>query len=215
MTTSRGRMVVAPDMAIKGTIHNCQSIEVQGYLEGEITAKSVVVTEGGRVFGRIKAEDAEIDGQLQGDAFIKNILRIGATGDVSGNVRYGQLTMELGARLSADVRNIPPSVFGDLEVTVGRGQTVRITLADLTAVDPDDAAANIVYTVVAATAGWVESAAAAGQPVSSFSQADLEAGYVSFRHDGSPGNTASFSVVVSDSAGGSSGDPKTVRVIVR
>ncbi len=215
MTTTRGRMVVAPDMAIKGTVNNCQSIEVQGYLEGEITAKSVLITEGGRVFGRIKAETAEIRGQMQGDAFIRNVLQIGATGDVSGNVRYGQLAMELGAKLSADVRNIPPAVFGDLEVTVVRGQSVRVTVADLTAVDPDDAAADIVYTVVATTGGWLESASAAGQPVPTFSQADLEAGSISFRHDGSPGSTASFAVIASDRSGATSGDPKTVRVIVR
>jgi len=43
MTTTRGRMLVAPDMAIKGSVNNCQAIEVQGYLEGEITAQSVVI----------------------------------------------------------------------------------------------------------------------------------------------------------------------------
>lgn len=215
MTTTRGRMLVAPDMAIKGSVNNCQAIEVQGYLEGEITAQSVVIVEGGRVFGRIKAETAEIRGQMQGDAVIKNILRIGASGAVSGNVRYGQLAMELGAQLSADVRNIPPAVFGDLELTVLRGQSVRVTIADLSAADPDDAAADLIYTVVAASGGFVESAAAKGQPAPTFSQADLEAGHISFRHDGGSGGSANFAAIVSDRSGATSGEPTTVRVIVR
>ena len=208
-------MVVHKDTAIRGAIRNCQLIEIYGYVEGEIAAQNLVIREGGKVFGRIRAEAAEVHGILQGNAFVKNLMTIGRVGSVTGNVQYGQLAMELGAELSADVRNVPPAIFGDLDLTVARGQAVRITVADLTAVDPDDGAASLTYTVSAPANGFVEMADAPNVAVITFTQADLEGNKVSFRHDGSMQTVASFNVIVTDHAGASSGAPATVHVTVR
>lgn len=213
--TTKGTIVVGPDMAIKGQIRRCQLIEVLGYVEGEIAAQSVIVREGGKVFGKIKAESAEVHGELQGSAFIKNLMTIGRVGSVSGQIHYGQLAMELGANLSADVRNVPPAIFGDLDLTVSRGQAVTVTVADLTAADPDDGSEQLTYTVSKAVHGFVEIASATGRPAASFSQADLEAGQIAFRHDGSGTGSASFDVVVADHTGATSGEPRTVHVTVR
>ena len=215
MSAPKGTMVVHKDTAIKGAIRNCQLIEIYGYVEGEIAAQNLVIREGGKVFGRIRAEAAEVHGILQGNAFVKNLMTIGRVGSVTGNVQYGQLAMELGAELSADVRNVPPAIFGDLDLTVARGQAVRITVADLTAVDPDDGAASLTYTVSAPANGFVEMADAPNVAVITFTQADLEGNKVSFRHDGSMQTVASFNVIVTDHAGASSGAPATVHVTVR
>lgn len=213
--TTKGTIVVGPDMAIRGQIRRCQLIEVLGYVEGEIAAQSVIVREGGKVFGKIKAESAEVHGELQGSAFVKNLMTIGRVGSVSGQIQYGQLAMELGANLSADVKNVPPAIFGDLDLTVARGQAVTVTVADLTAADPDDTADQLTYTVSKAVHGFVENASATGRPAASFSQADLEAGQIAFRHDGSGTGSASFDVIVADHTGATSGEPRTVHVTVR
>lgn len=215
MPPVKGTIVVGRDMAIRGAVRNCREIEVFGYVEGEIAAQSVIIREGGRVFGKIRAGSAEVHGQLQGSAFVKDLMTIRNGGSVSGNVQYGQLAMEMGADLSADVRNVPPAIFGDLDLTVARGQAVQITVADLTAVDPDDTAASLTYSVSAPVAGLVELSDAPSQAVARFTQADLEAGRVAFRHDGSTQRVASFNVIVTDHAGASSGAPATVHVTVR
>ena len=215
MTPAKGTIVVGRDMAIRGTVRNCREIEVYGYVEGEIAAQSVIIREGGRVFGKVRAGSAEVHGLLQGSAFVKDLMTIRNGGSVSGNIHYGQLAMEMGGDLSADVRNVPPAVFGDLDLTVARGHAVKITVADLTAVDPDDAAASLTYSVSSEDSGIVELAAAPEQPAASFTQADLEAGNVAFRHDGSATTLASFNVVVTDHTGASSGAPATIHVTVR
>jgi hypothetical protein len=56
---------------------------------------------------------------------------------------------------------------------------------------------------------------APGRPASRFTQADLEAGRVSFTHDGTATKAASFDVVVTDHTGATSGKPQTVQVHVR
>ncbi len=211
----KGTIVVGRDMAIRGAVRNCREIEVYGYVEGEIAAQSVIIREGGRVFGKIRAGSAEVHGILQGTAFVKDLMTIRNGGSVSGNVQYGQLAMEIGGDLSADVRNVPPAIFGDLDLTVARGQAVKITVADLTAVDPDDSSASLTYTVSTALNGLIEQAAAPNQAVATFTQSDLEAGNIAFRHDGSTARVASFNVVVTDHAGASSGAPATVHVTVR
>lgn len=213
--TTKGVMVVMPEMAVNGIIRNCLAIEVLGRIDGEISARSVVIREGGLVSGKIKADSAEVHGTLVGNAFVRGLMRIGQSGSVTGKVRYGQLAMEPGAQLAADVRNLPPEVLGDLELTVDRGAVAKVTVADLTAVDPDDTADALTYTVSRVAGGFVELASAPSRPAATFTQADLEAGTVSFRHDGGGDRLASFDVTVTDRGGATSGVPRTVQVLVR
>ena len=94
-------------------------------------------------------------------------------------------------------------------------RAVRITTADLSAVDPDDQAKNLTFSVSNASNGFISIASAPARPVTSFTQEDLERGQVLFSHDGSNSDTAKFDVVVADNSGAGSGAPQTVRVAVR
>jgi hypothetical protein len=123
--------------------------------------------------------------------------------------------MEMGGNLSAEVRNVPPTISGDLDLSVDKGKAVRITLQDLAALDPDDAAQHLTFTVSRAKNGFVTLATDPARPVSTFTQADLERGSVLFRHDGTDAAQASFDVVVADRAGATSGAAQTVKVAVR
>ncbi|WP_127076574.1 polymer-forming cytoskeletal protein [Rhodomicrobium lacus] len=207
--------IIQEDTIIKGKIRNCRQMEIHGYVEGELAAESVIVHQGGTFFGTLKTDQADVAGSLQGEVFVKNLISIRSSGVVNGNVRYGQLAMEMGADLSAELRNVPPKLAGDLDVTVKRGRSVVITTEDLTAIDPDDRADELSYAVSNASNGIVALAANAGVSVDRFTQADIEAGRVLFVHDGGDSNTASFDVLVSDESGANSGRAQTVHVNVR
>ncbi|MFT4078637.1 polymer-forming cytoskeletal protein [Rhodomicrobium sp.] len=207
--------IIQEDTIIKGKIRNCRQMEIHGYVEGELAAESVIVHQGGTFFGTLKTDQADVAGSLQGEVFVKNLISIRSSGVVNGNVRYGQLAMEMGADLSAELRNVPPKLAGDLDVTVKRGRSVVITTEDLTAIDPDDSADELSYAVSNASNGIVALAANAGISVDRFTQADIEAGRVLFVHDGGDSNTASFDVLVSDESGANSGRAQTVHVNVR
>jgi cytoskeletal protein CcmA (bactofilin family) len=188
---------------------------VYGSVVGDVAADSVLIHESGRCFGTVKAESAEVSGTLQGDVVVKHLISIRSSGSVNGNVQYGQLAMEIGGNLSAEVRNVPPTLAGDLDLTVEKGRSVQVTLEDLHAVDPDDDAKDLTFTVSRATNGFVTLSGSPARPVARFSQADLQNGRVLFMHDGTNSKTASFDVVVADHAGASSGAPQTVKVHVR
>lgn len=155
MAGNEGVLIVAEDTFIRGKIRNCRRIEIYGQVEGELTAEAMNIHEGGRFRGKVKADNADINGTLEGKVTVRNLISIRSSGDVSGDVQYGQLAMEIGASLSADVRNVPPVIGGDLDLTVYRGRTVGITLEDLTAIDPDDDAKDLTYTVSNARNGFV------------------------------------------------------------
>lgn len=211
----QGILVVREDTIIKGEIRNCRQMEVYGYVEGDMAAESLLIHPGGQCYGTVKTESAEVRGTLQGDVVVKHLISIRETGSVTGNVQYGALAMDPGGNLSAEVRNVPPAVAGDLDLTVDKGRSVPITLEDLHAIDPDDDAKDLVFSVSNARNGFVALAGAPGRPAAKFTQADLEGGRVSFAHDGTATRAASFDVVVADHTGATSGRPQTVKVTVR
>lgn len=214
MTQSQGVAIISDDTVLKGRIAHCKLLEVHGYVEGEVAAERLIIHPGGRVFGTIKVDNAEINGMLQGNVAVKHLIGIGATGSVNGQVQYGRISLASGAELSADLRNVPPEISGDLDLVVRRGRTVRITTMDLTAVDPDDSAHSLSFFVSNPINGFVAMNNGKRTPVETFTQADLENGHVMFAHDGNSADTASFDVIVSDSAGATSGSAKTVKVAV-
>lgn len=206
-----GIMVIGPDMGVKGQVRNCRRLEVKGAFEGEVSTEMLVVHPGGRCLGSVRADNVEVLGNLEGQIRVRNLILIRSSGAVAGNVQYGSMSLEPGGELSAEVRNVPPTIAGDFQLEVRRGGSAPVTLADLTALDPDDAPEDLRFSVVRTDGGTIQIGSAAA---STFTQADLASGAVAFRHDGSSGSEASFAVVVTDAKGGTSGAPRAVKVAV-
>jgi cytoskeletal protein CcmA (bactofilin family) len=212
-----GVLVVTEDTVIRGVreLRNCRQLEVFGYMEGDVAAKAVRVHKNGRLFGKVKSDTAEIHGTVQGEVVVKHLIDIRRSGNVSGNIQYGKLALEEGGNLSAEMRNVPPSIGGDLQLEVAKGRSVPITLQDLNALDPDDEAKDLKFTVSRPRNGFVALSTAPKRSVSAFTLADVEAGRVAFMHDGRSTDLAGFDIVVADRSGGTSGAAQTVRVEVR
>lgn len=210
-----GFALISADTVLRGEIRDGREIVIFGYVEGTLAAEAVTIGEGGRFYGTLKAESARIEGEAQGEIFVKHLIDIRRSGRVLGKVEYGALAMEEGGELSAELRNVPPRLSGDLDLTVGRGRSVALTLLDLNAIDPDDAAGDLVFTVSHAANGHLVLSSNLHVPIERFTQADLEEGRVMFVHDGAKSPTAGFKVSVSDSKGATSGSAQSVRVSVR
>lgn len=215
MSDNRGVLIIGEGAVLKGEVKDGRKVEIWGYVEGKVSASEILVQEGGQLFGTVNSSTAEIRGQVQGDVRVQQLIQIKSTGHAAGKIKYGRLSMEEGGELSAHVRNIPPAISGDLDLTVLKGRSVRITTADLSAVDPDDKPEDLHFQISNAAGGYIALASDPKRPVSSFSQADLEKGTVYFAHDGSDAEKARFDVQVTDLSGANSGSAKTVNVAVR
>lgn len=215
MSEPVSKSVIMSDLVVDGDIVAKGQVTISGRVQGSLTAQSVEISQSGEVYGSLRAQNADINGTLQGDVFIKELIRIGDTGSVSGKIQYGRISMDKGGELSATLRNIPPHLSGDFHLTVERGGAVHITIDDLTAYDPDDAAKDLTYSISKPHNGFIARASSRSEAISKFTQADLEGGSIVFVHGGGSEPTASFEAVVHDAQGATSGEPRQVTVSVR
>ena len=210
MTSKPGVLILSENAFITGEVQNCATVEVYGHIDGKVGSERLIVHDGGRLYGTTRASSVEVSGDLQGDISVAQLLTIKATGSVNGNVRYGQLAMEPGGDLSAELRNVPPSLAGDMELSVTSGGSVTITTVDLTAIDPDDLATDLVFHISNEKNGYIALADAPTDKITTFTQAQLQASQIKFIHDGSGSKSASFDIIVKDNDGASSGKVQTV-----
>ncbi|MGH7486797.1 MAG: polymer-forming cytoskeletal protein, partial [bacterium] len=68
MAENQGVLIVTEDTVIRGVteMRNCRQLEVHGYVEGDVSARNVLVHKTGRLFGTVKTDTAEIHGTVQG-----------------------------------------------------------------------------------------------------------------------------------------------------
>ena len=93
-----------------------------------------------------------------------------STGAVTGDIEYGQLALESGGELSAELRNVPPTLSGDHEVNVAFGGSVTITAEDINALDPDNDASELTFEVSNIRNGFVSKSNAPDVSVTNFTQ---------------------------------------------
>jgi len=98
---------------------------------------------------------------------------------------------------------VVPEIIGDLAITLSKGGSVVLTTVDLRGADPDKTASELTFGAPAAGQlnGHLALGNSPGAQITSFTEAQLEAGQVIFVHDGSSGSSASFSVSVTGANG--------------
>jgi cytoskeletal protein CcmA (bactofilin family) len=101
-------LIVGADISLSGEIAACDRLVVEGSVQVKLNrTRAIEIAESGRFTnGSAEVEEAEIGGVYEGDLTVRNRLLIRSTGRVSGNVRYGELELERGGRLSGTVTRI-------------------------------------------------------------------------------------------------------------
>ena len=98
-----GTILIGKGTRIVGEISNCKKVEVQGELEGTLTAESVTVSEDGVIAGTIRADEAEVHGVVTGEMEVAGLLDVQSTGRVDGNLAYGQIAIAAGGEVSGNI----------------------------------------------------------------------------------------------------------------
>ena len=76
---------------------------------GQGISLSGEITESGRFTnGKAEVEEAEISGVYEGDLTVRKRLLIRSTGQVKGNVRYGEIEVERGGRITGAISMLEP-----------------------------------------------------------------------------------------------------------
>lgn len=102
------RLIVGQGISLSGEITACDRLVVEGSVQVTLNdTRAIEIAESGRFTnGKAEVEDAEISGVYEGELTVRNRLLIRATGRVKGAVRYGELEIERGGKLSGSLSMI-------------------------------------------------------------------------------------------------------------
>ncbi|MCH8997375.1 MAG: FecR domain-containing protein, partial [Proteobacteria bacterium] len=114
----------------------------------------------------------------------------------SVSVSDGLLSDAGAAAITFNSLNDAPTLINN-SLTVAEGATVVLRASDLSATDPDDADAGLIFTVSGVVNGQFEFTTNPGVAITQFTQAQVSAGDVRFVHDGGEA-AAAYQVTVSD-----------------
>lgn len=92
------KSVLASDLRITGEVSSTGTIEVLGEIEGNLTARGLIVGAEGRVNGTVSAEMVEVKGRLDGRVATQSFA-LRASAEVTADVTYSTLVVESGARI--------------------------------------------------------------------------------------------------------------------
>ena len=96
-----------------------------------------------------------------------------------------------------------PGLVANTGATVVQGLSDPITVSELQVTDPDNSPAQLIYTVTTSPVnGRLELTTAPGVAITSFTQADINAGRLVFVHNGAVSTNDSFIFTVNDGVGG-------------
>jgi cytoskeletal protein CcmA (bactofilin family) len=105
--SNRRVLTVGNDILLKGEIATCDRLVIEGRVEAKLSdVHTVEIAESGSFKGTAEVEDAEISGVFEGDLVVRNRLVIYASGEVRGNITYGEIEIERGGRLTGQIKTV-------------------------------------------------------------------------------------------------------------
>jgi cytoskeletal protein CcmA (bactofilin family) len=103
--SNRRVLTVGNDILLKGEIATCDRLVIEGRVEAKLSdVHTVEIAEVGSFKGTAEVEDAEVSGVFEGDLIVRNRLVIYASGEVRGNISYGEIEIERGGRLTGQIK---------------------------------------------------------------------------------------------------------------
>ncbi len=103
---SQGTLTVGRGIEVKGGIQSCERLVVEGRVEASLNARSLEVNEGGVYKGTAGVDNAEISGNFDGELTVQDHLLITDSGQVSGKIRYGRITIATGGAISGNITQL-------------------------------------------------------------------------------------------------------------
>ena len=95
--------LISPSMRVVGDLICGGDVQVDGAIEGDISARSVTVSEGATAKGQITADKVMIRGEVHGQITADSV-ELGRTARIMGDIVHNDLSIERGAYLEGQCR---------------------------------------------------------------------------------------------------------------
>lgn len=99
------RLIVGQGLSLSGDITACDLLVVEGSVQVTLNdTRAIEISETGRFTnGKASVEEATISGVYEGELTVRGRLLVRSTGRVQGRIRYGEIEVERGGRLSGTI----------------------------------------------------------------------------------------------------------------
>ena len=110
-------IVIGEGAKIKGEIKEENEITIQGNVDGDIECKDLIVGKTGSVKGKIKADTLYVEGSIEGEINVRELLKLMSSSYISGKISYGSVQINEGGKLIGELefkdKNIVQEEFKD------------------------------------------------------------------------------------------------------
>jgi cytoskeletal protein CcmA (bactofilin family) len=105
-SSEAGCFTVGEGVSISGSFSVPSRAVINGQVDGEITAKDLLVGNSGKINGKVKAEVVDVHGEINDTLTASKALILRASGRAKGSIQYAELQIEKGAQLRGMVTMI-------------------------------------------------------------------------------------------------------------
>jgi cytoskeletal protein CcmA (bactofilin family) len=96
LNAEAGSITVGDGVRIEGSIVSFRTLEVLGFLKGELAGENLTIGGSGMLEGSVRVEALEVIGCFKGDAEVNGHLIVRATGKVAGTLSYRSIEIDNG-----------------------------------------------------------------------------------------------------------------------
>lgn len=109
-----GSLLVGEGVFMQGTMRVPGTASIDGKLEGELTADTVIVQHNGSMDGRTTANHVRVAGVLNNTTIANKTLLIEASGKIAGSITYEELEIKKGGTLQGGIYKVGQAALGAL-----------------------------------------------------------------------------------------------------
>jgi cytoskeletal protein CcmA (bactofilin family) len=88
---------------LKGEIIGCDTLRIEGIVDGNATARQLILCPGGSFLGTADIDEAEIEGNFDGTLNVRGRLVLRNNGRISGTLSYGEIEIERGGEIAGQI----------------------------------------------------------------------------------------------------------------
>ncbi|MGC9955146.1 MAG: polymer-forming cytoskeletal protein [Rhizomicrobium sp.] len=100
---SAALLVAGAGVKLKGDITGCDTLRVEGVVDGNATARQLILCPGGSFLGTAEIDEAEIEGDFDGTLNVHGRLLLRSNGRITGTLSYGQIEIERGGEVAGQI----------------------------------------------------------------------------------------------------------------
>jgi cytoskeletal protein CcmA (bactofilin family) len=105
--------IISADLRINGDLICSGDVQVDGWVEGDIQSRTVMIGEGATVHGALSAESVRICGVVKGSIKADSVV-LEKTAKVTGDVLHKSLTVEEGAQIEGMCKRLDASAVAQV-----------------------------------------------------------------------------------------------------